>query len=169
MANEFDNTFFPQDFFPEGFWPQQFWPAPLSGIADWIANALDGQKDPDETLTLRIVRPDINDHADSHFLHADVFLCGVEERVKTETTDPNRFVTAIFKLYGVIRSLPELTSVDTVLSRIAETIRRLVLAGNVGGLACDGLALTIDCPTVRFLPGTGFEVAEVTVVTKYCL
>jgi hypothetical protein len=169
MANEFDNIAFPQGFWPEGFWPQQFWPAPLGRIADWIAAALDGQEDPDETLTLRIVRPGINDHGDSHFLHADVFLCGIEERVKTETTGPYRFATAIFKLYGVIRSLPELTAVDTMLSRIAETIRRLILAGNSGGRACDGLALNIDCPTVDFLPGKGFEAAEVIVKVKYYL
>jgi len=169
MSNEFDNIAFPQGFWPEGFWPQRFWPAPLGRIADWIATALDGQKDPDELLTLRIVRPGINDQADSRVLHADVFLCGIEEKVRTETTEPNRFVTAIFKLHGVIRSLPDLTAVDTMLSRIAETIRRLILAGNVGGRACEGLALTIDCPTVRFMPGAGFETAEVTVVTKYCL
>jgi hypothetical protein len=118
-------------------------------------------------LTLRIIRPCINDYSESHFHNADVFLCGVDDRGESQTTDRGRFATAIFKLYGIVRELPEGIAADTVLSRMAETIRRLILAGNSGGLACDGLALNIDCPLVDFLPGPGFEAAEVTVKALY--
>lgn len=169
MAENFDNAFFPNNFWPEGFWPQRFWPASAGRIADWIARALDGEQDAEDTLTLRIIRPCINDYSESHFLNADVFLCGVEERVRIQTMDPLHFASAVFKLYGIIRELPAGTVADTVLSRMAETIRRLILAGNSGGKACDGLALNIDCPRVDFLPGPGFEAAEVTVTAMYCI
>jgi len=159
--------YFPQGFFPDGFWPQGFWPAPSGLIADWIARALDGGQDPAGSLTLRVVRPGINDYAEPHFLNADVFICGIKDRLISQTTEPQRICSAIFKLYGIIRSLPGGMAADTALSRITETIRRLILAGNNKSPACDGLAVNIDCPAVRFLPGAGFEAAEVTTIAMY--
>lgn len=166
---QFDTGYFSQGFFPQGFWPQRFWPAPLGDIADWIARELDGLPDPGGSLTLRVVRPGILDAGESHFADSDVFLCGIDEDVKTRTVTPGRLSTALLRLYGIVRELPAATAAGTVLSRVAETIRAPILAGNVAGRACGGLALNIDCPNTGFAPAPGCEMAIVDVAVKYYL
>jgi hypothetical protein len=161
--------FFPRDFFPGTFWPQDFWPDVPGYVADWLARNLDRVADPAASLTLNVVRPGIIDVGGSHFAHGDVFIIGIEEKMKTETTVPSRLATALLKLYGVVRELPVDTAADTVLSRMAETIRRTVLAGNVAGKACDDKALNIDCPAVRYAPGPGCQITVVDVMVRYFL
>jgi hypothetical protein len=146
-----------------------FWYGIAARIADWIAEAVDGSSDPDGTLTLNIVEPEIIDFAENHFDNYNVFLIAVDEDVKTETIRPSRLATALIRLSAVMTSLPAGAAAGTVLARVAETIRRAVLAGNSRGRACNGLALNLDCPMTKFAPGPGCEFAVVDCFVKYFL
>lgn len=142
-------------------------------IAQWIAAALDGKQDPDATMTLRAVRPKILDWSVNDFRHDDVIIeaggDGNEKAITTEsfTTNRTRTESAKWNIYGIVRKLPEDTVADTVVSRMIETIRRILLAGNVGGRACDGLAERIDCPSADFEIFTGGLIAYVEVNVRY--
>jgi len=135
-------------------------------IAVWIEEAIDGVQDPDATLTLRAVRPKILDWQASDFKHGDVIMELVDGGTLSKTTS-SRKETAEWRLYGIITKLPADTAADTVLSRMAETIRRTLLSGNKRGQACGGLALNIDCPEVNYSIMSGGVVAEVTVQVTY--
>lgn len=135
-------------------------------IAEWIEGAIDGVQDPGATLTLRAVRPEILDWLAEDFKHGDVIMEIIEGATLSKTTS-SRIEVAEWKLYGIIRTLPANTAADTVLSRMAETIRRTLLSGNQRGQACGGLALNIDCPEVSYSIMSGGVVAEVTAQVKY--
>ena len=135
-------------------------------IAEWIEGTVDGVQDPGATLTLRAVRPKILDWEASDFKHGDVIMEIIEGTTLSKTTS-SRTEVAEWKLYGIIRTLPANTSADTVLSRMAETIRRTLLSGNQRGQACGGLAQNIDCPETTFSIMSGGVVAEVTAHVRY--
>lgn len=135
-------------------------------IAEWIEEEIDGVQDPDATLTLRAVRPKILDWEASNFKHGDVIIEALEGATLSKTTS-SRTEVAEWRLYGIIKTLPANTAADTVLSRMAETIRRILLGGNQKGRACGGLALNIDCPDVTYSIMSGGVVAEVTAHIKY--
>ncbi len=135
-------------------------------IGQWIASALDGATDPDETLTLRSVRPKVLDWQVTDFQHGDVVI--EADTLKTEsTTGTSRGEIAQWKLYGVIRDLASALAADTVVSRMIETVRRTLLAGNVAGQACGGLANNIDCLEAEFATFEGGLIAEVTARVVY--
>jgi len=138
----------------------------IEQIAAWITAAIDGEADPGATLTMNAVRPTNSDWDVSHFKHGDVIieLAGPETNSKTTTS---RTEIADWKLYGIVTTLPANTALDTVMSRLSETIRRTLLAGNSGGLACGGLALLIDCPSAVYSVGDGCDVVEVACRVKY--
>jgi len=138
----------------------------IEKLAVWIEEELNGVQDPGATLTLRSVRPKILDWQASDFKHGDVIIELIDGGTESKTTS-SRTELAEWRLYGIIRTLPADTAADTVLSRLAETIRRTLLAGNVRGQACGGLALNIDCPDVTYSIMSGGVVAEVTVQIKY--
>ena len=135
-------------------------------IAVWIEGAINGAADPGATLTLRAVRPKILDWKAEDFQHGDVIMELVDGGTLSKTTS-SRSELAAWKLYGIIRTLPANTAADTVLSRMAETIRRELLSGNKRGQACGGLALKIDCPETIYSIMTGGIVAEVTAQVTY--
>lgn len=139
----------------------------IEQIAQWIENALDGQQDPDATLTLRAVRPKILDWTVQDFKHGDVIIEGGPKSTQNKTASISRGELANFKCYGIIRTLPADTAADTVLNRMTEAIRKLLLAGNSGGRACGGVAYHIDC--LSDTPGLmdGGIVAEVNVQVTY--
>lgn len=136
-------------------------------IAQWINDAIDAQADPDATLTLRAVRPKVLDWDVSNFKHGDVIIESIDGKTVQKTATVSRTELASWALHGLIRSLPADTAADTMLARMAETIRRLLLAGNVSGQACGGLALHIDCPAAAYGIIEGGVVAEVTVTVLY--
>ncbi len=135
-------------------------------IAEWIESELKGVQDPGATLTLRAVRPKILDWEASDFKHGDVIMEIIEGATLSKTIS-SRTEVAEWRLYGIIRTLPANTSADTVLSRMAETIRRTLLSGNQRGQACGGLAQNIDCPAATFSIMSGGVVAEVTAQVRY--
>jgi len=135
-------------------------------IAVWIEEAIDGVQDPGATLTLRAVRPKILDWQASDFIHGDVIIELIDGGTLSKTTS-SRTELAEWRLYGIIKTLPANTAADTVLSRMAETIRKTLLSGNKRGQACGGLALNIDCPDVTYSIMSGGVVAEVTAQVKY--
>jgi len=135
-------------------------------IAVWIEEAIDGVQDPGATLTLRAVRPKILDWQASDFIHGDVIIELIDGGTLSKTTS-SRTELAEWRLYGIITTLPANTAADTVLSRMAETIRKTLLSGNKRGQACGGLALNIDCPDVTYSIMSGGVVAEVTAQVKY--
>lgn len=135
-------------------------------IAEWIEGELDGVQDPGKTLTLRAIRPKILDWEASNFKHGDVIIEIIDGATLSKTTS-SRTEVAEWRLYGIITTLPADTAADTVLSRMAETIRRTLLSGNQGGQACGGLALNIDCPDVTYSIMSGGVVAEVTAQVRY--
>ena len=135
-------------------------------IAVWIEEAIDGVQDPGATLTLRAVRPKILDWKASDFKHGDVIIELIDGGTLSKTTS-SRTELAEWRLYGIITTLPANTAADTVLSRMAETIRKTLLSGNKRGQACGGLALNIDCPDVTYSIMSGGVVAEVTAQIKY--
>ena len=135
-------------------------------IAKWIESEIDGVQDPGATLTLRAVRPKILDWEASNFKHGDVIIEIIEGATLSKTTS-SRTEVAEWRLYGIITTLPADTAADTVLSRMAETIRRTLLSGNKRGQACGGLALNIDCPEGTYSIMSGGVVAEVTAHIKY--
>lgn len=135
-------------------------------IAVWIEEELDGVKDPGATFTLRAVRPKILDWQAENFKHGDVIIELIDSATLSKTTS-SRTEVAEWRLYGVVTELPDNTSADTVLSRMAETIRRTLLSGNQGGQACGGLALNIDCPEATYSIMSGGVVAEVSAHVRY--
>ncbi len=136
-------------------------------IAAWIATAIDGQLDPDATFTLAAVRPKILDWDFPKMAHGDVVIELVTIGTVSKTTVESRTELATWRLTGVIRELPADTAADTVLSRMAETIRTLMFAGNSGGKACGGLANKIDCPKQDRGSIAAGVIAEVTVTVEY--
>ncbi len=135
-------------------------------IGVWIEEAIDGVKDPGATLTLRAVRPKILDWQASDFKHGDVIIELIDGGTLSKTTS-SRNELAEWRLYGIITTLPANTAADTVLSRMAETIRKTLLSGNKRGQACGGLALNVDCPDVTYSIMSGGVVAEVTCQITY--
>lgn len=136
-------------------------------IAQWITTALDGKQDPDASMTLRAVRPKVLDWTVEDFKHGDVILEAGPITTQSRTTASSRTELGVWTCYGIIRELPVNTVADTVISRMIETIRKLLLAGNVGGTACNGLAVNIDCPSADFSIMSGGVLAEVTVNVIY--
>lgn len=139
----------------------------IEQIAEWIKDALNGQADPGGTLTLKSIRPKILDWRESDFAHGDVIIELVAVNTISKTTVESRTEKGIFKCYGIVRNLPADTKADTVLARMTETIRRLLLAGNTGGKACGTLALNIDCPAVDLAIFNGGLETIVTVEVEY--
>jgi len=139
----------------------------IEQIAEWIADALDGEQDPDTTLTLNSVRPTILDWDVSQFAHGDVIIELDTSDTQSQRTTTSRTEKGKWLLYGIIRTLPADTAADTVLARIAETIRRLLLAGNASGQACGGLALNINCPNITYVSFDGGVTAIVSVEVVY--
>jgi len=135
-------------------------------IAEWIEGEINGVQDPGATLTLRAVRPKILDWKASDFKHGDVIIELIDGGTESKTTS-SRKELAEWRLYGIIRTLPANTSADTVLSRMAETIRKTLLSGNKRGQACGGLAQNIDCPETTYSIMSGGVVAEVTCQVTY--
>lgn len=135
-------------------------------IAVCIKDAIDGVKDPDATLTLRAVRPKILDWQAEDFKHGDVIMELVDGGTLSKTTS-SRDELGEWRLYGIIKTLPADTAADTVLCRMAETIRRELLKWNKRGQAFGGLALNIDCPEVNYSIMSGGVVAEVTCQVTY--
>jgi len=74
---------------------------------------------------------------------------------------------AEWKLYGILRQLPDNVSADTQITRMTETIRETLLNENKKGQACGGLALSIDCPEDVFSIMSGGVVAEILVQVQY--
>ena len=150
-------------------------------IAQWIETAIDGLQDPDGTLTLRAVRPKLLEWEVSNYLHGDVIIEAsgsvdpqeTGEGAKRAKTNESRTEVSWWLLHGVIKKLPDNTAADTMLARMSETVRRLMLAGNVatagnsGGHACDNLAMHIDCPDWAYGIIDGAVVAEVRVEVRY--
>ncbi len=124
----------------------------IEQIADWINDAIDGKQDPDLTLTLASVRPGMEQWDDTSFAHGD---CVIENDSLATVgfTSETREERATFKVYGFIVTLPSAVGLDTVMSRMSETIRRNLLAGNSAGRACGGIATHINCPSVVYAPG----------------
>lgn len=135
-------------------------------IADWIEGTINGVQDPGATLTLNAVRPKILDWEASDFKHGDVIMEIINAGTLSKTTS-SRTELAEWRLYGIITTLPDNTAADTMLSRIAETIRKTLLSGNIRGQACGGLALNIDCPGVNYSIMIGGIVAEITVQVTF--
>lgn len=139
----------------------------IEQIAAAIETAIDGVQDPDATLTMRAVRPTILDWQAEDYKHGDVIIELIELGTQGQTTVESRDEQGTWKLYGIIRTLPANTAADTVLARMAETIRRTLLALNVSGQACGGLAVHIECPEVIYSIMTGGVVAEVSVQVEF--
>jgi hypothetical protein len=139
----------------------------IEQIAQWIESALDGMQDPDATLTLRAVRPKILDWTMQDFKHGDVIIEANSIATQSRTLCESRTELAMFKCYGIIRTLPADTAADTVLTRMTETIRRLLMDGNIGGKACGGLAMNIDCPSSSFDVMDGGAIADIDVQIMY--
>ena len=138
----------------------------IEKIAVWIEEEIEGIQDPGKTLTLNAVRPKILDWQAENFKHEDVIIELIDQGTLSKTTS-SRTELAEARLYGIIRILPADTAADTVLNRMAETIRRTLLSSNKRGQACGGLALNIDCPDVTYSIMSGGVVAEVTAQIKY--
>lgn len=139
----------------------------IEQIAVAIETAIDGVQDPDASLTLRAVRPKILDWEASDFRHGDVIIELVDIGTQSKTTVESREELGTWKLYGIVTTLPADTAADTVLARMAETVRRSLLAENDDGQAFSGIALNVDCPDVNYSIMAGGVVAEVTVQVTY--
>lgn len=127
----------------------------IEQLTAWIATALDGKQDPDLTLTLKSVRPGMEEWDLTSFSHGDCII-EVDTVETADRTSTTRQEKGTWKIYGIVTTLPSSTGLDTVMSRMAETIRRSLLAGNndtTPGKACGGLAQTINCPHVIYSPG----------------
>jgi len=135
-------------------------------IAQWMAAAIDGESDPAGSITLRAVRPKILDWNIDDFKHSDVIIEAADIKTQSKTSQ-SRTELGTWGLYGIIRQLPADTAADTVISRMIETIRRLLMAGNSGGRACGGLAYNIECSEGTFDVMTGGAVAFVTAGVLY--
>lgn len=136
-------------------------------IAAWIAAAIDGQADPGGSMTLRAVRPKILEWSVEDFVNGDVIIEAEDLKTQSRRTTASRTELGRWNLYGIINQLPADTAADTYISRMIETMRRLMLAGNSQGGACGGLAHSIECPEAGFGIMTGGVVAEVVVHVLY--
>lgn len=138
----------------------------IEQIAEWISTALDSKSDPDGTITLRSVRPKILNWDDSALVHGDVII--ELGQVETQSiTNSSRFEKGTFLLHGMVSQLPADTKADTVLARMAETIRKEILEGNNDANPLGGLAISINCPEVLFLPVDGGVKVVVTCEVLY--
>jgi hypothetical protein len=135
-------------------------------ISEWIEGAIDDVQVPGAGLTTRAVRPKILDWQAQDFKHGDVIMEIIDQGTMSKTTS-SRQELAEWRLYGIIRILPANIAADTILTRMAETIRRILLSGNQRGQACGGLALNIDCPEVNYSIMSGGLVVEVTCQVIY--
>ncbi|MBA7613750.1 hypothetical protein ES703_21006 [subsurface metagenome] len=140
----------------------------IEQIAAAIETAIDGKQDPDTTLTLRAVRPKILDWITADFKHGDVVIeARTSATQEEEKTTSSRLELGSWMLYGIITTLPADTAADTMLHRMAETIRRILLAENDEDQVFSGLAFDIECPLVNYEVMSGGVVAEVTVQVRY--
>ena len=139
----------------------------IEQISEAIETAIDNKQDPDATFTTTAVRPKIVDFELSHFAHADVILELISVATQNKTTVESRLELAVFKLYGIVRDLPADTAADTVVARMAETIRREMFGLNSAGRAMRGLAIDVDCPAFDYAEMPAGLVAEVTVHVLY--
>ena len=139
----------------------------IEQIAAAIATAIDNKQDPDATFTTNAVRPKIVDWELTHYAHADVIIELISFATQSKTTVESRTELATFKLYGIVRDLPADTAADTVVARMAETIRREMFGLNASGQAISGKALNVDCPAFDYSEMPGGLVAEVTVQVSY--
>lgn len=135
-------------------------------ISEWIVAELNGLQDPDQLLTLRMVRPKIVDWQVTDFKHGDVVmeLGNIEPY---EVTSSSRMWLGEWKLYGIITTLPTGTDADDMLDLMSELIRSKLLSGNKRGRACEGLALNISCPDVNYGSMAGGVVTEMTVNIRF--
>ena len=118
-------------------------------IAVWIEETINDVKDVDQTMSLNAVRPKILDWQVEDFKHDDVII-EIIDKGTLEKTSTSRKELAEWRLYGIIKELPDDTAADTQLCRMTETIRQFLLNENKKGQACGGLALSIDCPEDNF-------------------
>jgi hypothetical protein len=142
-------------------------------IAQWLAAALDGQSDPDGIITLRAVRPKILDWTVEDFKHGDCIILADRIKIKgdgyetIETLYGSRSQIGTWWIQVVIRQLPEDISGDAYINKVMEMVQSILLAGNSGGRACNGLALNIDCPEMNFEMCIGGLIAEIIVNIEY--
>jgi len=142
----------------------------IEQIAQWINDALDGVSDDDGTLTLRSIRPKILDWEPSHYWHGDVIIVLGLLKTVSKTTVESRTELATFILEGIIKKLPEDTYADVFASRMAETIRRTMLAGNKYLEPVNpppSPTMNIDCPEFNIAPFEGGIEVIVTCNFKY--
>jgi hypothetical protein len=135
-------------------------------ISDWIEAELNGLQDPDELLTLRVVRPKIVDWQVSDFKDADVIM----EFVNVEpylVTDSSRLWLGEWKLYGILTTLPAGKDADDMLDLMSELIISKLLGGNKYGRACEGLAVNISCPDTSYGSMAGGVVTEMIVNVRF--
>lgn len=138
----------------------------IEQIGQWIESAVDGAQDPEQTMTLRAVRPGVLDWNVTDYRHGDVII--EAQSLETQSkTNQSRLELGVWKLYGIIRELPAASAADAVIARMIETIRRTLMAGNSQAVACGGLAAWIDCAQAAFGIFEGGLIAEVTASVMY--
>ena len=138
----------------------------IKQISEWIEEEINGLRDPDGILTLRVVRPKVVDWQVSNFKHGDVIIeFGNKEPYDVTTT--SRMWLGEWKLYGIITTLPDNTDADDMLDLMSELIQSKLLSGNKHGRACGGLALNISCPDISYGSMTGGVVTEMTVNIRF--
>jgi hypothetical protein len=135
-------------------------------LAQCIADAIDGQRGPAGTMTLRAVRPNLLDWGDNDCKHGDCVIELTDVKTQSATSD-SRIMLGTWLVFGVVRTEDSAVPTDRVICRMAETIRRLLLAWNSHGRACGGLARKIDCPKAAFGDIGGGVGVEVTVTVEY--
>ena len=138
----------------------------IEQIAAWIEGAIDGQQDPAGTMTLQAVRPTIIDWETNNCKHGDciIELAGF---TKESVTSCSLIERATWIITGFVRELPASTAADTVLARMGETLRRLLMGGNSKGRAAGGIARAIDCPDAVYGTAAGAVVVQMTVEVVY--
>lgn len=123
----------------------------IEQILDWINDKLDGVQDPDTTLTLRSVRPVVQDYINPKFKHCDVVIDLDSIENKSQTTVESKLKTATVRLNCIVRTLPADTAADTFIARMFETVRRTILSGYNDDPKFGGLAIiNASCPLVQF-------------------
>lgn len=138
----------------------------IEQISEWIEEEINGLQDPDKILKLRVVRPKIVDWQVTNFKHADVVMeFGSSEPY--DITTSSRLWLGVWKLYGIITTLPDNTDADDMLDLMSELIRSKLLNGNKHGRACGGLALNISCPDTSYGSMAGGVVTEITVNIRF--
>ena len=155
---------FPIGHFSDGAFPTYHWPGLPGGILNWIAGKLHNVDIAGQSYSLNIIQPEIIDPYDSIFSNGDCILLGIKENIN-EVTTSSRFRTLLARVYGIISSTLE--PADKALSRIIETVRKTLLGSNIAGGACNGLAISIDCPDSRFYAWPGMVIAEIDILVEY--